>query len=310
MPMTIETSRAAQWRQQYAFRRYLRDMPLSDIEERTRCIVSNMIRVENDGRVGLLPLNSIAHLSELFIHVQEEHKLRKLAVPQLVDVVEKLSVAYISLTDFPIKFNMDETRCELCKFTHLIHAKSLVEKGELLISPGSCFNEKKFNRAIRDNELESSSFLPRNEVTVTVQNKRNEQRKISPLSNIKYGVQSNVEFYISCFSVKFKPRLFVDLEYDACVLIKDKVEFENRLYKSALKHLPTWCCNHASVSYHDEILGSFMTTPAPYFSKGLCYQYQEEYRYAWLPKQRPSGHLGKILLTLGSLKDIAEVVTF
>jgi len=294
-------------RQQYAFRRYLRDMPLSAIKNRAVYIVSNMIRVEHDGRVGLLPLNSIAHLSELFIHVQEEHRLRNLAEPQLTEIATELSKTYIPLANSSTKVNIDIEKFQLCKFAKYLYAKSLLENGELLIRPASDFMDNAFNKAIQDEELKSSSFIPKREVTILAQDKDG-PREISPLTNVEYSVTSDVEFYLCSFSNTFKPRLFIDLGYDACVLIKDKTEFEYRLYNSSLKQLPEWSCYHASISYHDGILGSFMTTPAPYFSKGLAYQYQDEYRYAWLPEQRPSQRLEKMLLTLGSLSDIAEII--
>ena len=107
---------------------------------------------------------------------------------------------------------------------------------------------------------------------------------------------------IICFSKRWDEHLFDDIPgTDACLIIHDVDDFCERFHSAAELALPQWAGIDAAVVYGGKSnLGAV-------FSKPLQFIVQHEWRFAWRP-HTPVKKLAPVLLTIGSISDIAEIV--
>ena len=120
--------------------------------------------------------------------------------------------------------------------------------------------------------------------------------------------QSPADYWLYCVTGSVgAPRLFVDFDADACVIIRDTQKFREILRVASGQSLKGAIMREGHAHYVDPLLPG----PAEIFFVPLCkhfrYSYQEEYRFCWLPNP-PVRKLEHVDLQLGSLKEIAELI--
>jgi len=103
-----------------------------------------------------------------------------------------------------------------------------------------------------------------------------------PNKRVDVIVQLESDHWLYCVSSSLAPRLFVDYNADACVIIRDRSRFAEMLRDASLKKLSgTRICDW-TVEYVDPVLPkSFPAAVA--FSKHFRYEYQSEHRFCWFP---------------------------
>lgn len=114
------------------------------------------------------------------------------------------------------------------------------------------------------------------------------------------------DYWLYCVTSAVEPRLFVDFNAQACVIIKDKKKFRRLLELQGAVKFPDALHRRRKVVYIDPLLPSTSVIDVP-MSKHFRYEYQREYRYVWMP-ERPMDKLPYIDLELGDLQGIAELV--
>jgi hypothetical protein len=79
------------------------------------------------------------------------------------------------------------------------------------------------------------------------------------------------------------------------------------LVEAVLRKMPEGVAQVGAVKYLDP-LNTMPDKIKLFFSKHFRYAYQNEFRVAWLP-QKPISKLQPLFISLGSLEDIAEILT-
>ena len=146
--------------------------------------------------------------------------------------------------------------------------------------------------------------------------------------------------WLYCVSSLLAPRMFSDFNADACVLL-DRRAFEARLSSALHPDTGKGLLAHGSVRYVDPFgayeeawdepqvhifypaseergpkrfqpfgpEGELARPPLVHFSKSLRFAYQSEYRFVHYPAEPTERLSGPLMLRLGSLGDIARLIT-
>jgi hypothetical protein len=102
------------------------------------------------------------------------------------------------------------------------------------------------------------------------------------------------------------PRLFVDFNADACVVIRDRLKFTQMLSQACSRHLPDATMHEGPALYVDPLFppkGPVFVPAAKHFK----YAYQDEHRFCWLP----TAAIGKakyLDVQIGSLKEFSDLI--
>ena len=127
-------------------------------------------------------------------------------------------------------------------------------------------------------------------------------REIPLRSNLKVSSSLASDYYLLCFTAQRHDMMYDIFEgSDACLTIRDRVRFSERLYQETDRALPGWGAVDASVIY-----GGMSHEFGPAFMKPEKYVFQFEWRYVWLPPE-PVKELENLTISVGSIEDIAEL---
>ena len=174
-----------------------------------------------------------------------------------------------------------------------------LELGEFRLRPATDYKQQETDAARHDDELVRISTSPASAVTITIEGTGH---TIKPISDVVYQSEVGTNYLIICFSRRWDEHLFDDIPgTDACLIIHDVDDFCERFHSAAELALPQWAGIDAAVVYGGKSnLGAV-------FSKPLQFIVQHEWRFAWRP-HTPVKKLAPVLLTIGSISDIAEIV--
>jgi hypothetical protein len=187
------------------------------------------------------------------------------------------------------------------------HLFSLVEQGRMRVQCASYYSSPDHNGAVRDDELSLalSLSLTREDILKIVVNPGDvPDGPITQRMDLSY--RSDRDYWLFCLTRSVEPRLFVDFDATACVIIKDPEAFKSRLQSHTAISFPNTVYHDGDAVYIDPLLPISAKIDIP-FSKHFRYAYQEEFRFVWRPTE-PVEKLQHVDLDIGSLKDIAELV--
>lgn len=346
------------WEQKYRANRYLRFANRSELSQRYQDLLTN-ITVLNDA--GHVDLTTEKHWHELFRHVVVEMFLRgEPPVPRNFDPTVERAVLFpdkkLSGKAVVALRTVNEDGPVLVKYGKSEHMKALYERGEVYMPPASTYVSSEHNRAVRDHELSLSHFVVvrNNDGYVKARDvfsnqdalKRSDHRVLSLFGapNAERDDVGRIESvapdaWVYCLSHLLKPRLFVDFDADACVVLsRDKLieRICDALHRASGKALSS----HGFVHYIDpfgayqddltppEVIYSLgaeetgdrqefepfgpgsqlMRPPMVHFGKTFRFSYQSEYRFVSYPTQHAQELNVPIQLTLGPLIDIGELI--
>jgi hypothetical protein len=304
------------WRQQYRANRYARHLSQSELNVRIRDIFLNLLKVDAEAKIGVGPITvELDKWSQKWTHVLEEMQLRHGSYPAgftreilhaelfpnfASDLAEKgakaLSALGLKRGDALIKFGKRK------------YMEMLFATGNLRIQPASFFSNPAHNGAVRDDELTRtmSVVLSRDEVVKLVRNPQDVPSN-APDQRVNVQFRSPTDYWLYCVTSSIEPRLFVDFDADACVIIRDRAEFTQMLRSAAEQALPGTVMQDAPASYIDPLLPQSARLFAPLI-KHFGYSYQEEHRYCWLPRV-PAAKVSHFDLEIGDMTKISELVT-
>ena len=301
------------WKRAYRANRYCRHLSQQELNQRIRDVFVNNLRLTPQGKIGLPPMDieGIKGM-ELWTHVLEEMVLRYGPYPNgftrdilhsdpFPDFVGELGkkasqvLASKGLKEGDV----------FIKFGKAMHMASLYERGDMRIQAASYYATPDHNGAIRDDELTLPLSLTRDDVVKLVLNPQevpadlNEHRL-----DIKYD--ADTDYWLYCVTTTVEPRLFVDFQADACVIINDKGRFRQLLTQQNEIGFSDVTFQEGDAIYVDPLLPKTAVIDVP-MSKHFRYEYQKEYRFVWKPRQ-PSVALPYVDISLGSLESFAELV--
>lgn len=174
-----------------------------------------------------------------------------------------------------------------------------LELGEFRLRPATDYKQQETDAARHDDELVRISRSPASSVSITVERIGH---TIRPVGEVVYRSEVGTNYLTICFSKRWDEHLFDDFpDTDACLVIHEVEVFCERLHSAAELALPQWSGIDAAVVYDGKNkLGAV-------FSKPLQFILQHEWRFAWRPHTSVE-QLAPVLLTIGTIADIAEIV--
>ena len=303
------------WRQAYRRDRYCRHLSRVELTKRIRDIFLNMLTVMPDAKIGLLKLDEVgAEWMEKWTHVLEEMVCRYGPYPAGFDrdilhsepfpnFASELAGKGASLIS-ALGLQPGQVFIKYGKRTFM---EGLVERGALRLQPGSFFSNPAHNQAVRDDEMTVpvSFMLTREQILRLVKNPRDVPADVKE-QRLDISFHSRADFWLYCVTESIEPRLVVDFEAEACVVIRDRRDFARRLAAAAANALGPAELRQNKANYVDPLIPKSPKIFAP-LAKPFGYTYQAEYRFCWLPNP-PVSKVDPIDLELGPLHDIAELV--
>ena len=184
---------------------------------------------------------------------------------------------------------------------------ALYERGALRVQPASFFAAASHNGAVRDDELSLplSVAVSRDDIVKLVVNPEDVPR--GPVEQrVDVEFRFDTDYWLYCLTISVEPRLFVDFCADACVIVRDKEAFRERLRATTAAHLAGAAMREGPAIYIDPLLPTTTEIFIP-LAKHFRYSYQEELRFVWLPPTRAE-KLAHVDVEIGSLKEIAELI--
>lgn len=307
--------RHVMWRRHYRGRRYARHLSQPELNRRIRDVFLNLLRLTPEAKIGPPPIGpEMDAWMQKWTHVLEEMEMRHGPYPggftrdilhsePFPDFASELAEkAAIKLSSLGLKRGD-----VLIKFGKREHMERLHGVGNLRIQPASFFLNRDHNGAIRDDELTRtmSMVLSRDDVVKLVVNPQDVPED-APDQRVDVQFRWTTDYWLYCVTSSVEPRLFVDFEADACVIIRDRAKFTEMLHKAGEQHLPGTIMRHGPAIYIDPLLPQSAPLFVP-LVKHFGYSYQDELRFCWLPPQ-PIAKASYIDVEVGSLKDIADLI--
>lgn len=303
------------WRLRYREHRYARHLSRPELNKRIRDIFLNLLALTPEAKVGMPPLTAeTAVWVEKWTHVLEEMVLRYGPYPNGFDRDILHSEPFPNFaSDLARKAAARLSKLGLrrgdvfIKFGKRTYMEKLHAQGGLRIQPASYFSHTSHNGAVRDDELTlpMSVVLSRDDIVRLVVNP---QDVPANAGDGRFDVEFRFprDYWLYCLTNSVQPRLFVDFNADACVIIRDRTAFRHRLAEAAKAPTSNAPMREGDAVYLDPLLPKSADVFVP-LAKPFGYSYQDEYRFAWIP---PAGApaLTHLDIELGSLADIAELV--
>ncbi len=305
------------WLKQYHSRRYMEHLTDTELEDRFRDIFVNFLSLTTDAKIGLVGLSEGgARWGELFSHVMEEYALRCQSIPRL-DMREGFA-SRIGVPDprsplaekaaAAVREKNLHAGSYLVKYGKRSFLQSAVESGRIRISPASSYTDASLNHAVRDNELEFTITPNPREATLHIFSGKDGHYKGSGKPRrLSMTTRSKTDYYVYCLSSSLSPRLFLDFEADACLVIADPDDFVERVLCGLEAQCPDWSGVGMAVSYIDPLLCERRDIDV-FNSKHFRYSYQKEFRLTWVP-ETPATSIDHVSLEIGSLKDSCLLIS-
>ena len=306
------------WRKGYEADRYCRHLSKEDLEQRVRDIILNMMMLTDEGKIGFGDIEDSStqlwwlRWTEVLHEMQLRYGpppggftngfLRRDPLPDLAGRLGKKAATALA------KRRPDGAGAFM-KYGKLAYMRPLLERGQLRIQPASYFASTSHNGAVRDDELSLavSLVLSREDVAQLVANPYDVPQD-APDQTVEVSYSSPTDYWLYCVTTSVNARLFVDFQADACVMIHDQSAFTQRLIDAAESALPQSQSLVGKANYIDPHRPQSALGNVP-LAKHFRYSYQQEHRFAWLPIL-PSQALSHVDVEIGSLRDIAELITF
>lgn len=190
----------------------------------------------------------------------------------------------------------------LFKYGKSNYLKQALSENKIRISPASSYRDPSLNPAIKDEELELSIYPLPSELEMKAYDGKTGKYKgnIHP-ENFVYTARSKTNYYVYCLSLSFAPRLFLDFDADACLVIRKPRKFQEMILSIFESKMKGWSGGVEKVVYIDP-LNCPMADIDIFSSKHFRYTYQREYRFIWLPPNAEK-NMDHIWIDVADFKD-------
>lgn len=305
-------------RESYLARRYMQFLSREELEQRCRDIFVNMFTLD-EGKIGILShREGGARLMELHTHLLEEFKIRFGPFPA------GFSEGFLKKAPVPDPTHANAARACLAvknrnvapgsfftKFGNKEHLRAARERGVFRISPASSYGDPSLNAAVGDDELRFGVQLHPDSVRMEVLQKDGSRHDITPSGPVTFMSEVSSDYYVFCLATALVPRLFLDFDADACLIIRDIPAFHSRFRSAIRAALPSsaeWDGRGSLVRYVDPLNATMDDAEKP-FVKHFRYTYQGEFRYAYLPVKPTGAKLAPFFIEMGDLAPFCELIS-
>lgn len=286
-----------------------------DLQQRAKDVFNNLILLNEESKISLPKLSSETEKwMILWTHVLEEFVIRfgpypsgfttsfmkNVRIPDPRSTLASKAANAVKTTSLP-------PRDYLFKYGKSKYLKQILNEKQIRISPASSYDDPSLNSAIRDKELELSICPSPSELKMKAYDGKTGEYKgdINP-QNFVYTTRSKTNYYIYCLSLSFAPRLFLDFDADACLVIRKPSEFEEMMLSTFETKVQNWSGIGQKVVYIDTLNYS-MADIDIFSSKEFRYAYQREYRFIWLPPA-PVQNLNCIFIEVPNIEEYCYLV--
>ena len=275
--------------------------------------MNNMTTLTQEGKIGIIQMNADgAHWAALFTHVLEEYESRgasplnsfsDAAFPKPTAPNVPASVTALKKSR---AFDFGHVLVKLGQHDHM---RELFTDGRVRIGPARSYSDPSLNLAKKDDELNISLFRLGSEFQLAVLDEETGEPKqpITPIGEVVHSFDLRTDYYVYCMTQGLSHRLFDDFNANACVIVRDPIEFRTRLVDAVNCCLPEWIDWNQVVEYVDPYLHTNSDIDLC-FSKHFRFWYQHEYRFCWLPQGKVYSTLDPFFVEIGSLEKISEFV--
>jgi hypothetical protein len=180
--------------------------------------------------------------------------------------------------------------------------REFFEEGKIRISPAATYKDGEISDPRTDDELNKHKYFLGENFRITT----SDGKVIPTIGDVRSTVSIPEGYYTLCMATDFEPSIFKEFNYDSCFIIKDPVDFSNRLEVISRESLQGWYYHHNPVEYFDPYEHNKNHYFEPVMCKDFRFAYQLEYRFIWDPLNKNSAK-DFIFLNIGPLKEIAEL---
>ncbi|EIV8497579.1 hypothetical protein [Vibrio vulnificus] len=297
-------NRSEFWVREYRTNRYMEHLSIELLSDRLRYLIENLTTLETNGKIGLgnVSIEPWKSLIVKFTHTQEEFNLRRLSPP--TDFLKGCAVPNAMVDK--LQRLTDIHRMALQKKPHLIKfgKKEYLGKNSIKVSLASSFMDPSLNVAQMDDEMKAIFHANPKEMTITTES----GEKVKPIGTVNITYETSRDYYVFCSSGAFDVRMFSNFEADSCLFIYDSQRFADELVSKLHEHIEFDDYAYQMVEYVDPVKPEGKgKDPIIEFHKHLRYQYQQEYRHVFVPKE-DSRTPKDIFLSMDSVAEYSELI--
>jgi hypothetical protein len=310
LSLAMPDSLQVQWLKQYRQARYMEHLALEELQHRAGDLMKNVVELTPEGKIGAVPVDGEgADLWRKWTHVCDEFQLRFGPFPAgfTSGWVKNIKGLKVNRTAVPPEYLALASRRDiLLKLGKRAHMEAMFEAGQLRIAPASGYRDPSLNDAVRDDELSFESIAPPGTKVIVSETRDGPFVPVGGVQILRMKSTLPTDYFVYCMAHSARPRLFGDFEADACVVITNPKEFIDRVVAAVELKLPGYAHSRAKVRYADPHFDHGRLPIA--LTKHFRFAYQREFRMIWVPPT-PQKDLKPFLITVGTLKDIAALIT-
>ncbi|MHB1195113.1 MAG: hypothetical protein ACYC6F_18980 [Longimicrobiales bacterium] len=320
------------FRRGYHLDPYLEVVADDDIKARIGAISQNVLRYDASGHPSIVGGDTgkvwRRKCEELLEHLRTTERTRD--VPLREDPERRVKALQLrhDLRDVPDYATYapwgrlpplpSRTTEALFKFGKSKYLRPALESGEIRISTASALGAHILLEAQRDGDEPGVTLRPSRHAKPVVFRSESghtlfDTSSIGADEQAAMVIGGERDFYVWSCSMTYDPRLFVDFQADACLVVHDHEKFARRVNAAVEQVRPDLPGMLGSqVRYYDPLCPDdhyeelFTTRQAIAFFKDMRYAYQDEYRFVW-PTRDAMG-LPPLDVVAGPLSDICDLL--
>lgn len=302
------------WRHTYLAHPYLLGAPDERVAERFKAIFMNVNELSPEGKLRPISPEVTDEYIQVFTHMLEEYGARRDGLPPDEVIAEaRLPLLKYFENGTPPGVTMFEgyevpKTPILVKYGKRQFLEPMIERGELRLANAGLYNDAGFLDAVRDDETSRTFFIPtfRERLAGETHLEIAGHRQPFDDDDIVLPLIFDDYFLFSlCEHVHY--RMPTDFHADAAIVIRDPALFKQRLISTFLARFSEWAPMEGPVTYYDPYR-DYTKFREPEMAKHFGYAYQKEARIVFRPRQKPSAALEPVHLTIGSMRDYADLV--
>jgi hypothetical protein len=271
--------------------------------------MNNALARNEQGKLGLVPIETAEPWWIMFSEVTKECNLRGYSYPGPINISEFGKAFEHAFNPIPkMQPHLERVRGKqfIIKFGDSTWMSDVIDSGEFLLSPASFYEQRKHNHARRDRELSrvvipnprslhASSFISRHGLTAP---------KGKHFGSIE--LREIYDYYLFSVTSSYSARLFGDFNANACLVIHTPEIFLQKLTEEVCKCIPGARPEISFVNYYDPVRADPWLIDVPFW-KPFGHSYQSELRVIWTIDP-PQPTLPRIKIEIGSLRECADLV--
>ncbi len=309
------------WRLQYHARRYMQHLGEEELQQRVHDVFRNMVVLSRENKIGFVRHQDNEDAIIRWADVVEEFRIRFGPFPAGFDRYPGRPVriprpdhqlarkAVRAVNEFRAEHHVDPGEC-LVKYGNAERIRRLYEEGELRVAPASSYDDPSLNPAIEDKELERYIQPLPHELDDAIRRSNNPAVQcLLGARGERITIQGETDYYVACFSRVLDPALFLDFDYDACLVITDARRFARALADAFFSHRRGWRLLGVPIRYVDPLTPTGIEDAfAVWQYKHFRFAYQQEYRLVGLPPSRRGRIDERLVLRVPEMGSYATII--